>query len=203
MKWLLDNVGFEVKLANDGAEAVEQFTTWQPDFIWMDRRMPVMDGLEATRRIRTLPDGDGVIIAAVTASSLKEDDAEMYRIGFNGIVHKPFRPDQIFDWMEQLLGISFVRKASAAERVAAEVSSDSEDTAAPELSISAVELAAVPEALRAELREALLLLGDQRITTAIDAIGQTAPELAEALHRQANNFDYEAILSHLEDGNTS
>lgn len=104
---LLESTGFEVCLAGDGAEAVEQFSRWQPHFIWMDRRMPVMDGIEATRRIRALPGGDKVRIAAVTASSFKDEDEQLIQAGFDAIVHKPFRPAQIFECMEQLLGVRY------------------------------------------------------------------------------------------------
>jgi CheY-like chemotaxis protein len=80
----------------------------------MDRRMPVMDGLEAARRIRALPEGDQVKIAAVTASSLKEEDEEIMGAGFDAIVHKPFRPEQIFDCMEELLELRFIRDPTEA-----------------------------------------------------------------------------------------
>ncbi len=110
---LLESVGFEVKLAENGAKALEQFSSWKPHFIWMDRRMPVMDGMEATRCIRALPDGEVVKIAAITASIFKEDDAELMAVGFDDIVHKPFRSEQIFDCMERLLGLRFEREEAA------------------------------------------------------------------------------------------
>lgn len=111
---LLESADFQVQLAENGAVAVERFQNWRPQFIWMDRRMPVMDGREATRRIRALPEGDQVKIAAVTASSFKEENEEMIGAGFDAIIHKPFRPEQIFDCMEGLLGLRFVRDATKA-----------------------------------------------------------------------------------------
>lgn len=109
MRRLLGDVGFEVRVAENGAEAVEQFRNWGPHFIWMDRRMPVMDGIEAARRIRALPSGKAVKIAAVTASTFQEEDAELAAAGFDGIVHKPFRSEQVFECMERLLELRFVR----------------------------------------------------------------------------------------------
>jgi CheY-like chemotaxis protein len=107
---LLESVGFQVQLAVNGAEAVQQFMAWHPHFIWMDRRMPVMDGLEATRHIRALPNGDQVKIAAITASSFKEEDAQMSETGFDAVVHKPYRANEIYDIMGKQLGIKYIYK---------------------------------------------------------------------------------------------
>jgi CheY-like chemotaxis protein len=67
---LLANPGFRVRVAENGAQGVKEFREWRPQFIWMDLRMPVMDGVEATRRIRACEGGHEVKIAAVTASVL-------------------------------------------------------------------------------------------------------------------------------------
>lgn len=177
---LLESVGFEVKLAENGAVAVKQFGSWKPHFIWMDRRMPVMDGVEATRRIRALPDGDGVKIAAITASTFEKEDAELIAAGFDDIVHKPFRSEEVFDCMERLLGLRFERKEDAKLPMAQ-----------PSLSVAA--MAALPAPLRESLDEALFTLDCDRILKIIETIGQTAPDLATALRERAKMFDYEAI----------
>jgi CheY-like chemotaxis protein len=191
---LLEMVGFQTRLAENGAVALELFTSWQPHFIWMDRRMPVMDGVEATRRIRTMSGGDEVKIAAVTASSFKELDEAMTMTGFDDIVHKPYRPAQLFDCMERLLGVRFVRTEAKAE-----------ETPAPLLFGAALESAldAVPDTLLHELEEALLLLDSERIQLAISEIGTAAPDLAAALGERAKNYDYTGIKNVLQGGKSS
>ena len=186
---LLERAGFEARLAVNGAGAVEQFTTWQPHFIWMDRRMPVMDGVEATRRIRALPGGDAVKIAAVTASTFREEDAELTMAGFDAVVHKPYRPAQIFDCMERLLGARFMR-----------CEAESLPIANTEISVAALNatLSALPEPLRQKLDEALLLLDSERILRVIGEIGRAAPELAAALGERAHNYDYTGIREALQ-----
>jgi CheY-like chemotaxis protein len=155
----------------------------------MDRRMPVMDGVEATRRIRALSDGDAVKIAAVTASSFKALDEEMTMTGFDDIVHKPYRPAQIFDCMERLLGARFVRTEAKVE-----------ETPPPQLSGAALDSAldSVPDTLLRELEDALLLLDSERILQVIGEFGKTAPELAAALGERAKNYDYSGIREALQ-----
>jgi CheY-like chemotaxis protein len=76
--------------------------------IWMDRCMPVMDGIEATRRIRQLPDGEAVKIVAVTASVFKEQEQEMLAAGMNGFVHISYRFHEIYDAMAEQLEVKYV-----------------------------------------------------------------------------------------------
>jgi CheY-like chemotaxis protein len=102
---LMTQVGFETRVAANGAEAVVQFQAWQPDLIWMDLRMPVMDGHEATRRIRTLPGGDAVKIVAFTAGVLKEDRDRLIAAGCDHMLIKPIDSRLIFRTLERLLGL--------------------------------------------------------------------------------------------------
>ncbi|MFH2140284.1 MAG: ATP-binding protein [Pseudomonadota bacterium] len=179
---LLGSVGFEVEIAQNGAEAVEKFQHWHPHFIWMDRRMPVLDGMEATRRIRALPEGDKVRIAAVTASTFREEDEQLTAAGFDDIVHKPFRANQIFDCMEQLLGVRFTRAEA-----------ETEITPATELSAEA--MTALPEELRKRFKLELSRLDSERIMVIIDEIAMIDAELAVALRALAEDYDYPSILA--------
>ena len=71
LRSLLDPLGFELREAVDGLEAVAQFEQWRPHLIWMDMRIPGPDGMEATRRIKASPAGGQTIIVAVTAHALE------------------------------------------------------------------------------------------------------------------------------------
>ena len=79
----LQSAGFQVRVADNGAKGVELFESWRPDFIWMDLRMPVMSGVEAARRIRATEGGQGVKIAAVSASAFAEERSEVLAAGMN------------------------------------------------------------------------------------------------------------------------
>jgi PAS domain S-box-containing protein len=186
---LLQGVGFDVRLAENGVQGVAAFQDWQPDFIWMDRHMPVMDGVQATQKIRALEGGGAVKIAAVTASTFREEDAELAAAGFDGIVHKPYRAEQIFSCMERLLGVQFIRAAEHAEHAG---------PAAAPANAGPPSLSALPEALRAKLKEALIMMEPQSIQAGIDAIGKDFPDIAAALREQAQRHAYIALVASLD-----
>src|SRR6202041_1350838 len=93
---LLAPVGFEIRLATNGAEAGAEFEEWRPHLILMDFRMPVMDGHEAIRRIRASAGGKEPKIIAVTASAMDENRQELLKIGADVFISKPFEQADLF-----------------------------------------------------------------------------------------------------------
>ena len=104
--------GFESREARDGQEAVCIWHEWAPHLIWMDMRMPVMDGYEATRQIKAKERGRATVIVALTASAFDEDRVEILARGCDDFVRKPFRESEIFDKLELHLGVRFVYEDS-------------------------------------------------------------------------------------------
>jgi len=181
---LMTNLGLEVKIADNGAACVKLFKTWRPDLIWMDRRMPVMDGMEATRRIRQLPGGDKVKIVAVTASAFKEQQTEMQTAGMDETLRKPYLFSEIYDCLARQLGVEYRYRSAPVQR-------EAPDTLTPSM------LADLDAGLSAELREALESLDRKRIDSVIRQIAKKDPALAESLGRIADKFDYPVILQAL------
>jgi two-component system, cell cycle response regulator DivK len=89
---LLGNAGYELTEAEDGEEAIAAVARRRPDLILMDIQLPVMDGYEATRRIRTNPDLRSVPIIAVTSYALTGDEDKALAAGRDGYVSKPYSP---------------------------------------------------------------------------------------------------------------
>jgi two-component system cell cycle response regulator DivK len=89
---MLGNAGYELIEAESGEEALTAVEAQRPDLILMDIQLPVMDGYEATRRIKSNPDMKAVPIIAMTAYALAGDEAKALAAGCNGYVTKPFSP---------------------------------------------------------------------------------------------------------------
>lgn len=105
----LTRTGFEVRQARDGREAVRIWSDWHPHLIWMDMRMPEMDGFEATRQIKNSPGGAETAIVALTASVFDRDREEVLSVGCDDFVGKPFQYEELLKKMSRLLGLQFVR----------------------------------------------------------------------------------------------
>ncbi len=89
---LLGNAGFELIEAENGEEALAALASHRPDLILMDIQLPIMDGYEATRRIRANPDMKSIPIIAVTSYALTGDEAKALAAGCNAYVTKPYSP---------------------------------------------------------------------------------------------------------------
>ena len=180
---LLRGAGFGVRLAENGEQAITLFQNWNPHFIWMDRRMPVMDGLEATKRIRALPGGKEVKIVGVTASVFREQRDELIAAGMDDLLRKPYRHSEIFECMAKHLGVRYLYGTAPAPQNAMEM-----------VTLTPAMLELLQPALRRELAEAVQRLDSERIKAVIQAIAQHDAPLAQVLAQFAANFDYPAIL---------
>ena len=101
-----EKLGMEVPVCVENGElALDYLCTHPVDLFIMDIRMPVMDGLEATRRIRssTDPDGSSIPIVAMTANSFKEDSDAAAQAGMTGFVSKPVDMAYLLDVLKQNL----------------------------------------------------------------------------------------------------
>jgi CheY-like chemotaxis protein len=186
--------GFEVREATDGQEAVEVWEQWEPHLIWMDIQMPVMDGYEATKRIKALPKGKDCVIAALTASAFDEDRERALSQGCDTFVGKPFRKHEIFDTMAEHLGVRFVYEDLPVRPSHPEYPLvDAPDAA--ELQAAA---AALPQAIVADLREATVEADLDLISDLIDQIRGFDERLGDALASLARDFKHDAILTLIE-----
>lgn len=107
MTQLLRSVGFEVREAVDGQEAINQWQEWDPHLIWMDMRMPRMDGYAATEHITSNLKGRCTKIVGLTASAFTQDRERMMTVGCVDVISKPFREATIFHVLKKHLGVEY------------------------------------------------------------------------------------------------
>jgi signal transduction histidine kinase/CheY-like chemotaxis protein len=180
---LLRTAGFQVREAGDGERAVEIFQKWQPDFIWMDIRMPVMDGYKATAKIRQLPGGDAVKIVAITASAFKEERRKIVESGCDKVVLKPFQIHEIFETMAEQLGVHYIYEEG---REAQQVT--------PAIALTEEMIAGLPADLRQKLRQAAHNLEVAATERVIAEIRSNSPEIAERLQLLTDHVQFGQIL---------
>ncbi len=187
---LLAPVGFEIRLATNGAEAIREFEQWRPHLILMDFRMPVMDGHEAIRRIRAKPRGEEPKIIAVTASALDENRLDLLAIGADDFISKPFREIELFQKIHNHLGVEYlyVEQSSAALPVESfELTPDS--------------LASWPKVTIDSMREAVITADLDQLLAIIHEVDEREPIIAQELRRLAEGFEYQKLLDLLRTGN--
>ena len=187
---LLSSIGFTVRGADNGEAALRNWEEWNPRLILMDVHMPVMDGLEATRRIKADPRGKETAIVILTASALDEDQRAVAQIGADGFVAKPCREDALLETIRALLNLAFDYE-EADEPVAG--------TLAGMTALSAA-LSQLPLQLVEELRNATSV-GNKRL---LDSLILRVPETAEAatarsLQELADKYQYDDLTRLLEE----
>lgn len=106
---MLSHARFTVKAVNDGQQALDAYEQWHPHCICMDMRMPVMDGYEATQRIRSQAQGRDVKIIALTASAFEEDRQRMLDAGCDAVMRKPIEANKLLALIGELLDLRFQR----------------------------------------------------------------------------------------------
>jgi CheY-like chemotaxis protein len=190
---LLRTVGFEVQEVVNGQDAVEIWKQWQPHLIWMDMRMPVMNGYGAAAIIKSemkqSKSGIDTKIIAITASAFEEDRFKVIEHGCNDFVRKPFREFEILEMIKKHLGVLYVYGEGdecLKSAVPREKMSDKS------LSTSIHDL---PEEVIVRLKEATELSDAAMIDQVIEEIRTTNAQLAEVLSELVENFAYDKILA--------
>ncbi|MBJ6749135.1 transporter substrate-binding domain-containing protein [Geomonas sp. Red421] len=182
---MLAPIGFETIEAKDGEGAVALFMAQAPHLVLMDVVMPVMDGREATRRIRALPEGREVPIIAVSASVFEEQLRDVMEAGADEFLRKPFREEELLEKIARLLPAQFVDDEVESRPPALE-GPFSERSEAEELGAMSCQL---HESLIAAVRE----LDRGRVVALLAELAAVAPEAAGRLQAHADSYRFDLI----------
>jgi len=185
---MLQPFGFDLREAGTGSEALDLVLSWSPHLVWMDMRMPGMDGYEATRHIKESEQGKTIKVIALTASAFEEERNQVLAAGCDDFLRKPARNREIFDALEKHLGVRFVYAEPTP--IAEEV----EDTA-PETDARLRDaLSAVPRSTLTQLAQAAARADIHQIITLIEEVRTYNSASADIILTKANEFDYPAIV---------
>ncbi|MBK4729702.1 GAF domain-containing protein [Oxynema sp. CENA135] len=186
---LLTSIGFQVREAKNGKEAIAIWQDWQPHLIWMDMRMPVVDGYEATRRIKSDEGGRSTVIIALTASSFEEQRDLVLSSGCDDFLSKPFQEYVLFQKMAKHLGVVYLYAGEDSKSV-----SESIEVLNP-MEVNATELLSkMPESWIDRLNLAALKCCDDSIKELIKDIPESNHELKTILMNWVSNFRFDLII---------
>lgn len=183
---LLSSLGFEVREAENGQAAINIWQQWQPHLIFMDMRMPVMDGYEATQYIKTHLQGQATVIIALTASAFAEHRASVLSIGCDDFISKPFREDLLLSKIGEHLGVRYQYQETTS------ATSPPPETPAP-LTLQA-QLQQMPPPWRENLRQAAIQGRETQMLELLTQLPATEVTLLETLTYWVENFEYDKII---------
>jgi PAS domain S-box-containing protein len=186
---LLQSVGFEVHAVTHGAAALTVWEQWQPHLIWMDMKMPLLNGYEAVQQIRAREQEqliqNPVVIIALTAYAFEEERTKVLAAGCNDMVCKPFQETHLLEKMTEHLGVQYLYANPEAI--------PPEEYPQPVADLIS-DLQTLPLSLLTQFLQATTQLDDKRLVTLLQQIAPDHPLLANRLMDKVNNFDFEHLL---------
>ncbi|MGD9215687.1 MAG: ATP-binding protein [Desulfobacteraceae bacterium] len=183
--------GFEVRQAADGREALEIWKRWQPHLIWLDMRMPVMDGYDVARRIKATAQGPTTVIIALSASAFEEQRTAVLEAGCDDFLRKPFLLSDFFEIMHKYIGVRFIYEDTfPAENV-------STDTPV-KMNLIAESLSEVSDTILTDLYHAAEETNPAKAQAIIDLISEKNQPLASELAKLADSFRFDLLRDLIE-----
>lgn len=189
---LLTQVGFDVLEAVNGKEGIQAWKDLNPDLIIMDIRMPVMNGMEATRQIRLAESDDYIPIIAATASAFEEEKQTILDTGMNGYLRKPIQEQELFNLIGECLKVEYTYFD---DKTAPD--DGTERLTNPNVSVD--EFDAMPVELKAKMISACSSADLDSLLDVVEHLSQEYPEAAAELQELASNLKYDDILSLLKE----
>ena len=183
---LLNPFGFELREASNGQEAIEVWEMFEPHLIWMDMRMPVMNGYEATKQIKSTTKGQATAVIALTASTLGEERFVALEAGCDDFIRKPFRESDIFDAINKHIGVRYVYD---------ELTNQPDLTHTKTFDLTQASLDALPADWLANFHQATIDCDLDLMLTLIAQIHDRHEPLALALADLVHKFQFEKLLS--------
>lgn len=186
LRQMLQPLGFEIREAINGQEAVTLWAVFQPHLILMDLQMPIMDGYEATKLIKSQVKGQAAVIIALTASVFEEERTVALSAGCDDFIRKPFRENQLLEKLAEHLGVQYVY-----EQIVPAISPK------PEVNLVQLqqELWAMSDLWRQQVTDAATQVDAELLFELINQIPPEHELLTFALTNLVNNYRFDRIIA--------
>jgi PAS domain S-box-containing protein len=199
---LLQSVGFETREAENGQEAVALWQTWAPHLIWMDMRMPIMNGYEATRRVRELEQAQlsanatqssqlpaiPTKILALTASAFEDERTAIMAAGCDDFVCKPATETTLFEKIAEYVGVRYLYQ----EETEAEKATNQPRSSSDQLSANALRV--MPPTWIEQLQRAARMADEEVILQLLDLLPPAQTSLANALRELVSELRLDQLI---------
>ncbi|NPA66815.1 MAG: response regulator, partial [Epsilonproteobacteria bacterium] len=172
--------------AKNGYEAIEIFKQTHPKIIWIDKKMPQLNGIEATKKIRELPGGKDVIIIGLTASIFEEDKKRLLASGMNEIILKPYKLEDIYMILHKYFDVDYIYEDTP--------SKDKINFSHQKFIES---LKKLDKELLQKLYDKALLLEKEEMKEIIQKISQEDSQLAQTLFYLIDEMQYSVIINNI------
>ncbi len=185
---LLESIGFDVKEAVNGMEAVEIWQDWQPHLICMDMEMPILDGSQAAKIIKSQEKGKNTIIIALTAHIFEEQDATSLNLGCDDFILKPFQFPVLLAKLEEHLKVRYL-----AQEVASSNFFNSLQTSHPVTELTAEDLEVMTVQWLNQIQQAAQIADCQILQQLITEIEPEYDAIAMGLNSWLDEFRIDKI----------
>ncbi|TVQ06351.1 MAG: response regulator, partial [Leptolyngbya sp. DLM2.Bin27] len=198
MRHWLEEVGFEVREASQGKEALEIWATWQPQLICLDMRMPVLDGYGVARQVRQLPGGADTVIVAVTASVFEEQRSDCIAAGCNAVLPKPLDRSVLLEHIGRSLGLVYqYTEASRANTESAQITvlcRNGQNLGTDYCSLTQADFSSLAADWLHDMHQAAQAADDRQVRQLIAQLPAEQQSLAQRLNRLVNDFRLDIII---------
>ncbi len=183
---ILEPLGYIVKEASGGSEALDLIDTWEPDLVLLDLVMPEVSGRDVIRALKKNPRHSGIKIIVITASALEMEKDEILELGADSFIRKPFRESSILNEIKDMFGLEYNYEEAQIE-----------DSTIPVFK-SSVELSdrtsVIPEDVKKQLSNALVTGDIEEINSLISKIAALDEDLAKQIKYMADDFEFSSLI---------
>lgn len=196
---LLQPLGFDVQTVVNGYEAIALWQSWHPHLIWMDMRMPELNGYEATRQIRAMEavqadDSQPIIIIALTASAFEEQRAKILAAGCNDFIRKPFQIEILLEKMAEYLGVCYLYADELVHPMPHPLNSGISGDHVTAYTVTPEALQVMPVEWIKLVQAATIALEAEELMQLIQQIPDAHTALAQFLRERIREFDFNQVF---------